>query len=245
LYPKINNKAQIYIISLFILILIHSGWAQEDSLGGPFWSPFIKSAIIPGWGQIDQNNSGRAVIYYGLSAYMLYNGIYNHHRFNVTDNGLYKSRSNNFLRLYAQIYAVNLLDVLNTYLSKQYQPWDATMFSDNPIKSPWGAVARSAMLPGWGQLYNDQYIKAVLVLAVVFDFSRKVYVFNHRYEDSGNTAMRDRRVVNTWYLGLIYMLNMVDAYVDATLYRFDETMELTYYVLPMEDEVRLGVSIVF
>jgi hypothetical protein len=119
------------------------------------------------------------------------------------------------------------------------------MFSDNPIKSPWGAVARSAMLPGWGQLYNDQYIKAVLVLAVVFDFSRKVYVFNHRYEDSGNTAMRDRRVVNTWYLGLIYMLNMVDAYVDATLYRFDETMELTYYVLPMEDEVRLGVSIVF
>jgi len=34
------------------------------------------------------------------------------------------------------------------------------LLSDEPLKSPWGAVARSAVLPGWGQVYNEQYWKA-------------------------------------------------------------------------------------
>jgi hypothetical protein len=185
------------------------------------------------------------VIYYGLGAYTLYNSLYFMHRYNITNNPSYKTNSLTFIRLFAQIYTLNIIDVLDTHFNKRYHPWEGEMFSDKPIKSPWGAVARSAMLPGWGQIYNEQYIKALLVFAIVFDFGRKVYVFNHRYEHTGDTGMRDRRVVNSWYFGLFYALNMVDAYVNATLFKFDETMQLTYYVQPGEDSLSLGVIFVF
>ncbi|MFN3693677.1 MAG: DUF5683 domain-containing protein, partial [Ignavibacterium sp.] len=30
-------------------------------------------------------------------------------------------------------------------------------------KSPWGAVARSAIIPGWGQFYNESYWKIPVI----------------------------------------------------------------------------------
>lgn len=219
--------------------------ADSDTLAGPLWSPLLKSTIVPGWGQMEQNHPGRAVIYYGLGAYTLYNSIYYRHRFHVTENTRYKSKYLTFIRLFAQMYTLNILDVLDTHFNKRYKPWVGEMFSDQSIKSPWAAVARSAMLPGWGQIYNEQYIKAILVFAIVFDFGRKVYVFNHRYEQSGETGMRDRRVVNSWYFGLFYALNMVDAYVDASLFKFDESMQLTYYIQPGEESLSVGIAFVF
>ena len=119
------------------------------------------------------------------------------------------------------------------------------MFSDYPLKSPWGAVARSAMLPGWGQLYNEEYIKSVITFGIVFDFARKVYINNQRYQDTGSKFQLDRRIVNSWYLGLSYFLVMVDAYVDAYLYNFDRSMQLTYNFNNYNNSILMGVSIVF
>jgi hypothetical protein len=135
--------------------------------------------------------------------------------------------------------------VLHNYVYHDDQPWPGKLFSDVPIKSPWGAVARSAMLPGWGQVYNEKYIKSVICLGICFDFARKVYVFNQRYQRSGRKYFLDRRVVNSWYLGLFYMLNMVDAYVDAYLYKFDDIMKLTFdYSVPQQSPL-IGVHIEF
>ena len=46
-------------------------------------------------------------------------------------------------------------------------------------KSPWGAVGRSAILPGWGQFYNESYWKIPIVWGVMGWF---IYL----YVDSNN-----------------------------------------------------------
>ena len=160
-------------------------------------------------------------------------------------NNKYKRRAQNFLIAFAQVYTLNLLDVTDGHRNNTLKTWDGGMFADKPIKNPWGAVARSAMIPGWGQVYNEQYLKAVISFGLVFDFARKVYVFNKRYESSGDFSQKERRIVNSWYLGLFYLLNMVDAYVDAYLFRFDDTMQLTWNFQRDNNTLMLGVSIVY
>ncbi len=191
------------------------------------WPVLIRSAIVPGWGQIEQEHPGRATVFYGLSMYLMYNLAWNYWQYDKTKEHAYWQNASRYAIVYAQVYTLNILDVLHSYVFHEDQPWPGQLFSDLPMKSPWGAVTRSAMLPGWGQLYNEKYIKSVISLGVCFDFARKVYVFNQRYQQSGNKYYLERRVVNSWYLGLFYALNMVDAYVDAYLFKFDDMMNLT------------------
>lgn len=101
-------------------------------------------------------------------------------------------------------------------------------------KSPWGAVARSAIIPGLGQIYNESYWKAPVVWGFMGYF---VYVWidnNNNYLDykdlyiqSGTSRdkdyrdfYRDQRDEFAIYIVLTYMLNLVDAYVDAHMFDF-------------------------
>jgi hypothetical protein len=107
-------------------------------------------------------------------------------------------------------------------------------------KSPWGAVLRSAILPGWGQFYNESYWKIPIVWGILGSF---VYGWNYyddlyviyrdRYNQSlltstgGQTSFRnnrniyrDQRDLFTIYFVLGYLLNLVDAFVDAHLFDF-------------------------
>lgn len=100
-------------------------------------------------------------------------------------------------------------------------------------KSPWGAVLRSAILPGWGQIYNESYLKAPIIWGVsswlVFNWIQS----NNQYQDYKNLAVnnqrfiitrdefRDQRDLFVIYMGLTYLLNLVDAYVDAHLFDFN------------------------
>jgi hypothetical protein len=101
-------------------------------------------------------------------------------------------------------------------------------------KSPWGAVARSAVIPGWGQIYNESYWKAPVIWGVMGWF---VYVWvdnNNLYKDNQQLYIqsgivrykqlrdfyRDQRDQFAIYLFLTYFLNLVDAYVDAHLFDF-------------------------
>lgn len=108
-------------------------------------------------------------------------------------------------------------------------------------KSPWGAVLRSAIIPGWGQIYNESYIKAPIVWGI-FGALVAVWIWNnHKYSDSQNLYLqnlnnpnpqvpnsyrnnrdfyRDQRDLVSIYIGLAYFLNLVDAYVDAQLFDF-------------------------
>lgn len=101
-------------------------------------------------------------------------------------------------------------------------------------KSPWGAVLRSAIVPGLGQIYNESYWKVPVVWGFMGYF---VYVWvdnNNKYIDYSNAYKltgfendkayrdfyRDQRDEFAIYIVLTYFLNLVDAYVDAHLFDF-------------------------
>jgi hypothetical protein len=113
-------------------------------------------------------------------------------------------------------------------------------------KSPWGAVLRSAVIPGLGQIYNESYLKAVVVWGagawLVYNWvdNNNLYrdyqnIYNSTPEDSRLKPIyrnyrefyRDNRDLFTIYLGIAYVLQLVDAYVDAHL--FDFTVEEDFY----------------
>ncbi len=111
-------------------------------------------------------------------------------------------------------------------------------------KSPMGAFWRSAILPGWGQFYNESYWKIPIVWGVSawftylwidrndnYKFYKDLYIESLNESESGNSDYknlrnfyRDDRDLYAIYLGLTYFLNLIDAYVDAHLFDFDVGM---------------------
>lgn len=121
-----------------------------------------------------------------------------------------------------------------------------------PTKSPWGAVLRSAVLPGWGQVYNESYWKVPVFLGIggwfVYNFmwnddryqeNRLAYIrTNNLVDRSQRDFYRDQRDEFAIYLGLTYLAMLVDAYVDAQLYDFsvdeDDIMNKKQYRLNLK-----------
>jgi hypothetical protein len=111
-------------------------------------------------------------------------------------------------------------------------------------KSAWGAVLRSAIVPGWGQIYNSSYWKAPIVWGIgawlVYNWvqnnnSYKTYrglFLKYPTSYSGDPNLlyrnfyRDQRDLFTIYMAITYLLQLVDAYVDAHL--FDFTVQESY-----------------
>lgn len=108
-------------------------------------------------------------------------------------------------------------------------------------KSPWGAVLRSAILPGLGQFYNESYYKIPLVWGALIYLSTQwknnndsylLYkeLFNQSLQNNSNgnsnyykrrEFYHDQRDLFAIYIGLAYFLNLVDAYVDAHFFDFE------------------------
>lgn len=119
----------------------------------------------------------------------------------------------------------------DTSLSNSTLKGDSTFVMQ---KSPWGAVLRSAILPGWGQFYNHSYLKIPIIWGVLGWLGYEWYQNNKFYKQlqdlynqtSNNgylpykTFYQDQRDLFTIYFGLAYVLNLVDAYVDAELFDF-------------------------
>jgi len=219
--------------------------SPADTFQTSLWPAFIRSAIIPGWGQIEQEHPGRAVVFYGFGLTFLYNIAYNYYWYQETNSYNRKVKLRRYTLLFLNLYALNLVDIYESHRRGDDKPWPQDMFSDQPLKSPWGAVARSAMLPGWGQCYNESYIKSVIAFGAFFYFVSRMYYNEKQYRDTGNVEFRDKRITNSWYLGLTYLIILVDAYVDAHLYRFDDTINLTYQYIPQEKAFTFGVQIEF
>ena len=109
-------------------------------------------------------------------------------------------------------------------------------------KSPWGAVLRSAIIPGWGQFYNEDYLHIPVIWGLLGWFGYEWVQNNKDYSDNrdlfketGNSLYklrrdfyRDQRDRFTIYMVLTYLLNLVDAYVGAHL--FDFSVEEDYFI---------------
>ncbi|MFC1683280.1 DUF5683 domain-containing protein [Candidatus Zixiibacteriota bacterium] len=139
---------------------------------------------------------------------------------------------------------------------------DSVASSKVRTKSPNGAMIRSLMVPGWGQLYNEQYIKTGLVAiaeglligGAIVEHQRSlddyaIYDDTTRTDAARNAAyLRYSRRVNKrndylWYLAGAKFLSMVDAYVDAHLYRFDDGPFGVDVGLRSEDDLEVAVVV--
>jgi hypothetical protein len=101
-------------------------------------------------------------------------------------------------------------------------------------KSPWGAVLRSAIIPGFGQFYNESYWKIPVIWGFTGWFVYNWIDTDKKYEDNKNLFLetdqniyklrrdfyRDQRDNFAIYMALTYLLNLIDAYVDAHLFDF-------------------------
>jgi hypothetical protein len=111
-------------------------------------------------------------------------------------------------------------------------------------KSPTTAILLSALIPGAGQVYTGRYWKVPLILGFGAYFVSTWIKMDRHYTESrdaysasvtaganagqGDSRMlyerdfyRDERDRFGFYIVLTYLLNIVDAYVGASLYDFD------------------------
>jgi hypothetical protein len=105
---------------------------------------------------------------------------------------------------------------------------------------PFFVMARSAIVPGWGQVYNRQPLKAVAVVAgegfLIYKIFQELDLENQAIDrqvaaipDSPeyDTAVADelthynRKVNWIWWTAAAHLLQMADAYVDAHFLNFD------------------------
>lgn len=109
-------------------------------------------------------------------------------------------------------------------------------------KSPTVAVLLSAVLPGAGQFYNRSYWKIPIIAGFVGYFGYEFFRENNLYRDYRDSYINSQTEVNpegdlslkslrefyrnqrddfVWYFMVVYIINLVDAYVDAHLFDFD------------------------
>lgn len=125
--------------------------------------------------------------------------------------------------------------------------------AEDATKSTLGAVLRSAIIPGWGQLYNESYFKVPVVVGLTGFLVWGIVTEHGNYRTyadlydasitddlpAGNLLhkrfrefYRDRRDTYGWWLLVTYLLQLADAYVDAALFSFDVSSEAKLTLIP-------------
>ena len=111
-----------------------------------------------------------------------------------------------------------------------------------PFSEPRYVMLRSALLPGWGQLYNGAWLKAIGVAAGEIGFIVGIYNDEKeldRLAEESDAALEagdedayfeattaynnrlDQSIRRRWLLGGLLAYALADAYVDAHFSRFD------------------------
>ena len=100
-------------------------------------------------------------------------------------------------------------------------------------KSPKGAMIRSASLPGWGQVYNNKFLKALVYMGGEVYFAIKYIELDDElknlkidYEKAGQVSITQKNLEDKeherngwgWSFTAGYLLAIGDAFVDAHLY---------------------------
>lgn len=160
----------------------------------------------------------------------------------------------------------------NVSPTEESEQIDQTMVK---IHSPHKATIYSALIPGLGQIYNKKYWKLPIIYGLTgvfiyaFDFNNDNYnKYKNAYADitSGKIetfqgfteyqvsylkdAYRRNRDLNVIVLAGIYLLNIVDATVDAHLFNYDISEDLSLNVQPavnktFNNQSTVGISCSF
>ena len=144
---------------------------------------------------------------------------------------------------------------------------DTASVGYTPTKKPGVALLFSAVLPGAGQFYNESYWKIPILVGFGYYLASQ-WIDNNdstkHYRDlftksitselpSGNSQYqllrefyKDQRDMFSWYFFIYYIVNLVDAYVDASLYDFNVGEDLSIRVTPSFNAMpvqRVGVNL--
>ncbi|MDI6765812.1 MAG: DUF5683 domain-containing protein [Bacteroidota bacterium] len=135
-------------------------------------------------------------------------------------------------------------DTSKTYQTDRVSSPAAKKITDEfkPTKSPMLALGLSAALPGAGQIYTKNYWKVPIIWGVggywVYEWihlNNSYKEFRRKYSEAPHEQnlrlrdfYRDERDKFAWFLGALYIINLVDAYAGAHLYDFDISPELSY-----------------
>lgn len=152
-----------------------------------------------------------------------------------------------------------LLSFLSEKASFAHEPASSEDSAKQFIRNPGTAIIFSAVLPGLGQVYNRKYWKVPLVYGAggaalysyryyqtrykkIMEFlnendAQKTYYFHGRNIKSSNlTHYRDYyhryRDISIFSLAGVYLLNIIDAMVDAEFTAFDVSDNLTLNFRP-------------
>ena len=106
--------------------------------------------------------------------------------------------------------------------------------ADSTIKklpSPSSAMLRSLVLPGWGQAYNGRWFKATVIAGAEVGLIANAIVqnrlANNASSDNDKAFYINNRNLSYWWLSGVILYSIIDAYVDAHLFDFDENPELS------------------
>lgn len=244
---KINS------VLIFIFLFNHFSYSQEndtinvvvDDSCLPAPAAITRSLIIPGMGQLYQDRLGHAAFFYGTSFIFYYNTFFYLYKYDKTDHKNYYNKFKTNLSAALFIHLLNVFDVTDAALHDCPKGWQGELLSDKPLKSPWGAVIRSAVIPGWGQFYNESYFKTVGYMAVDGFLFYKIREYDIKYRHTDKTRYRDKRSKYSWYFGVAYLLTMADAYAGAYLYKFDDAMRMTVLPVIENDAIGVQLSVIF
>ncbi len=145
---------------------------------------------------------------------------------------------------------------------------DSTDREQKLCQRPMVAMFKSMVLPGWGQLGNKRYVKALVYLGLeawmvggALHYDKQVSEFRRLFDATSldNTSLRndyytlykdrkDERSKYTWFAVIVGFVSMFDAYVDAHLSGFprQDGNDLTISITPTVDRgVKATMSIGF
>jgi len=193
-----------------------------------FWNPQLgaaaRSALLPGWGQFynqQPKKAWRAIAVQGgcmagaVTASLVQGAIDDD--FAQYSAGIGKSYS-----LWALGSAI-VVSTVDAYCSASPDSADG--------KNPTGAMLRSIFVPGWGQFYNEKPFKGVLIAGTQVTFLTNALIFDKWGQQATNELDKayyyDNRSLYYWLLGASILYSMTDAFVDAHLYDFDDSPDLS------------------
>ena len=98
-------------------------------------------------------------------------------------------------------------------------------------KSPKGAMLRSLIIPGWGQFYNGKWFKGIIIGGTEIGLITNAIIQN-QFVVQAETEFekefyRENRSLSIWWLGAVILYSITDAFVDAHLYDFDDSPNLS------------------
>ena len=143
---------------------------------------------------------------------------------------------------------------------------DSAAAASKPKTAPWKVMARSAIVPGWGQMYNHQPLKAALVVGVegglVALALHELKLQNDAKQRAANFGAfgdvaaeslatleaethRNRKISWIWWTLAAHLISMADAYVDAHLSTFDSDFGKQESLLPPRPGDRPVVALAY